>query len=107
MSEPGLVAILKAFQELEIFGDDDVGLVMEEIEAQRAASGDDEIRAMEAVLPERMRVIQQIDEEHNLTTKYPLMMAKIAAAESEKHHLLAQKKKAQADLIAYRRGAPV
>lgn len=105
MDTVGLRAILGTFRDTNIFSEEDVALVEEEIQAQATVADDVEIRALEMVLPQREAILNRLDTEHGLTRKYPLMMIKLAERQANLSKLLAEKKKAQADLIAHRRGA--
>lgn len=100
----GLRAILGTFQDTNIFTDDDIAFVQEELQAQATVAEDIEIKALEMVLPQRKAILERLDAEHNLTQKYPIMMLKLAQKQAHLEKLLAEKKKAQADLIAFRRG---
>ena len=104
MSDVGLRAILGTFRDTNIFDDEDVGLVEEELQAQAMVADDVEIKALEMILPQRQAVIRALDAEHQLTRKYPLMMLKLAQKQAKLEQLLAEKKKARDDLIAFRRG---
>jgi hypothetical protein len=100
----GLRAIMGTFKETDIFNDEDILIVQEEIDAQLSLESDVEINALEAILPKRLEIITQLDNEHKLSQHYPLMMNKIARKEYEMADLLKQKKAERDKLIAQRRG---
>jgi hypothetical protein len=105
MSE-GLLALLNAYKEMPIFTPEDVELVQEEIDSQKSIDNDEEIQALQTMLPQRMEVIERLDQLYGLTKQYPLLMSKIAQRESSFHILLKQKIEEKQQLIKQRRCPP-
>ncbi len=83
-----LLALRHVLQSSSCFDEEDLAIWSEEMERYQQCDEDEEIHALTQRLPERQRLMDELDRQYNLAARFPDMMTKFAKKDAELQNML-------------------
>lgn len=75
-------------QSCSCFDEEDLAIWREEMERFKKSDEDEEIKALQKRLPERQRLLEEMDRNYNMSSKFPEMMTKFARKDADLQNML-------------------